>query len=116
MDGKPSLTTGEATTTENDSFLRPLLPQNCPGNWYKSTVEGTVARELGLPVVSYRAAIWPEFDKPPEDMLLFWGQHAHPAVLTHELYSDMVKYALLHLLPQSLNATNATSPLCNDVP
>lgn len=68
---------------------------------------------MGLPVASYRSALWVNYANPPDDTLLFWGQHAHPNVMTHELYSDVIKFALLQLLPR---AHNVTSQTCADVP
>lgn len=66
--------------------------------WQKSTLESEVASALGLPIMSYRTAVWPVFDNPPPDLMWYWSNGAHPNLLGHELYSDMAKFALLQLL------------------
>jgi hypothetical protein len=86
--------------------------------WSIGVTETVVFRHYGLPMASYRSAVWPEFDHPPVDINKFWRASHHPGTLTHELVSDVVKYALAHLLlPPSLlplfcSSHSLNSPAC----
>lgn len=79
-------------------------PEACvrnPWYWEMGDVEASVVRFYGLPVASYRDAVWPNRSSPPHDLLELWrtsdhGIHAGP--VPHELVSDVVKYALGRLL------------------
>ena len=72
--------------------------QRCARLWDYPGLEAQVARDLGIPVISYRDAVWPDFERPPLDMPLFWDHQRHPSPLSSGLYSDMVKFALMSLL------------------
>lgn len=68
--------------------------------WEMGGVEAAVARHYGLPVASYRDAVWPIRDAPPDDLRALWKSDdgIHPDRVAHELIADVVKYALERLL------------------
>lgn len=76
----------------------------CNSFWGEGDVNVHSAVDFfGLPVASFRDAIWPVQNDPPPDFPLFWNGLAeysinHPYGVTHQLYADMVKYALSRLL------------------
>ena len=74
----------------------------CPWYWDMGGVEARVARHYGLPVASYRDAVWPDMAAPPPDLAAaFWHSDdggIHPDAVAHELLADTVKYALGRLL------------------
>jgi hypothetical protein len=85
----------------------------CPSQWSGYDHLATEARSFGVPVASYRDAVWPDAHNPPPDFPLFWNGTdlpQHPYSVTHHMYSDVVKYALSRLLfhdpEQPSNATN----------
>lgn len=64
-------------------------------------VEASVARFYGLPVASYRDAVWPNMTSPPPDLLELWrclDHGIHPDWAQHQLVADVVKHALGRLL------------------
>ena len=64
-------------------------------------VEASVARFYGLPVASYRDAVWPDMSAPPPDLLELWrclDHGIHPDWVPHQLVADVVKHALGRLL------------------
>ena len=73
----------------------------CPW-WRRATdFEFEAARFYGLPTASYRDAAWPLEHAPPLDLPRLWGGLSHPDRTTHELFGDVVKFALAQLLFES---------------
>ncbi|KAI9028596.1 hypothetical protein DFJ74DRAFT_765524 [Hyaloraphidium curvatum] len=66
----------------------------CKKWWHAASYEAAVAKHYRLPIASYRDAVWPVLEKPPADLKLLWNGLSHPDALGHELFSDVVKYAL----------------------
>ena len=63
--------------------------------------------------MSYRRAVWPDFDHPPDDLILYWDEGLHPHEVQHQLFSDMAKFVLLQLLR---NAGVAGASVCAHAP
>lgn len=89
-----------------------------PRFWEMGGVEARIAQHYGLPVASYRDAVWPVRDAPPADLPALWSSAdgIHPDRVAHELIADVVKHALGRLLfaqPHSDPPLAATSPTCD---
>ena len=69
----------------------------CTSWWQIAESEMGVAREWGLPIASYRDAVWPVVSSPPENLGLLWNGMSHPDRAGHDLISDVVKHALIRL-------------------
>lgn len=86
----------------------------CPGMHAPHEPELLVARHYGLPIVSYRRAVWPDEQSPPADLALFWEIYGfaptHPGRVSHEMVSDVVKFALAQLLFRPVSAETAQPP------
>jgi hypothetical protein len=81
----------------------------CNRWWTLSNVERPLVQHYGLPVASYRDAVWPIISKPRPDLPCFWNGLSHPDVATHLLVADVVTYALVNALVQSHNSST-TAP------
>lgn len=89
------------------------------GAWGFGEEELQVAKHYGLPIASYRDAAWPVSADPPSDLRIFWDgtKHVcHPQAETHELVSDVVKWALLQLLLQPQSDIGGKASLSSSCP
>lgn len=88
---------------DHPTFSFSLAPRGarlgwCPHWWSMGDAEVRTARHYGLPVASYRDAVWPVEAAPPGDLALLWEGLSHPTATTHEIFADCVKSALARLL------------------
>ena len=86
----------------------------CTQWWRVSDDEAGVARHYGLPVASYRDAVWPVMEAPPRDLPRLWTNRSddstHPPKGVHALVADVVKYALAALLGLHADADTDAVP------
>lgn len=57
---------------------------------------------FGIPIPSYRDAVWPDIDNPPLDLPHFWNGLSHPDRVAHELVSDVVNALEQYLFLQCI--------------
>jgi hypothetical protein len=96
--------------------LLPLLPHGagtprtyywCNRWWTLASVERPVVQHYGLPIASYRDAVWPVISRPRQDLPCFWNGLSHPDVAAHLLVADVVTYAFVNTLMLTFNSSLA---------
>jgi hypothetical protein len=81
--------------------------------WWKMHDHATAAMEhFGVPYISYRNLIWPNFDQPPKNLLSYW-QDVHPNGNVHLLAGKLISYGILRLVQDSIAADQSQSNCTN---
>lgn len=60
-----------------------------------ATIERPIVQHYGLPIASYRDAVWPVMSQPSPYLPCYWNGLSHPDALGHKLIGDVVAYGLL---------------------
>ena len=72
-----------------------------PPAWNWASTIFNFSKHYRLPLTSYRDAVWPDYMHPPSNLKTFWwapeSNYNHPPKQSHEMVSDVIKYAFLRL-------------------
>lgn len=53
--------------------------------------------KYGIPIISYRDAVWPDKLHPPDEIGVYWNGLSHPWEFSHLLFAKMVAFSLLEM-------------------
>jgi hypothetical protein len=70
----------------------------CNGWWSIQDFETPVLRHYGIPIASYRDAVWPDLANPTRLLPCFWNGMSHSDAIAHILAADVVMYAMHRLM------------------
>jgi hypothetical protein len=67
----------------------------CNRWWTVASMERPIAQHHGLPIASYRDAVWPLISQPDPMLPCFYNGLSHMDALGHMLFADTVAYAFV---------------------
>jgi hypothetical protein len=85
----------------------------CPQWWLPQDWRAEAIRSSSVASVSYRDAVWPVADKPPENLCKYWSGLSHPEEDTHILVASAVLFQFLTVM-QHTNTALLDSPALSD--
>lgn len=83
----------------------------CDRWWEAASLERPIVQHYGLPIASYRDAVWPVLPTPSRLLPCFWNGWSHPSALGHVLMAQVVTHGLLQaILQQGACSVSANTP------
>lgn len=64
-----------------------------------------VLKKYHVPYVSYRDLVWPEYQKPANNLNLFWNGRSHPDYKAHQLISKLISYGFMMQIKEAHRAS-----------
>jgi hypothetical protein len=81
----------------------------CPGSgelfchrwWEMQDFVSIPLKKFGIPFVSYRDLVWPDYFHPPDQLNQFWNGMSHPDYKAHALFAKLFAYGFYRQLKES---------------
>ena len=78
----------------------------------------TVLQHQGIPYISYRDLVWPDYRNPPENLPSYWNGLSHPDLHAHQLMAKAVAYMFMRQLETATEKAGILAhlgaPICAD--
>lgn len=77
----------------------------------------TVLEQQGIPYISYRDLVWPDYGNPPADLTYYWNGLSHPDMNGHQLIAKAVAYMFMRQVNAAIEKTIGALPgaeVCKD--
>jgi len=89
----------------------------CPQWWLLQSWQEPAAARWKMPIVSYRDAVWPTLDYPPDRLSYYWDGMSHPGLRVHNYFAQTLLYGYLYIreeLEQAKLTETNSKPTCLD--